>query len=357
MMMTAKPKAGENGHGGSPNLAEVELASFTKEQKLARLLLMLNAENASQILKQLDEQELEVVSSEMLKVDSISVDVQELILREFSPVALDAATAISGGITRIQRLLDQSVGLLRASDIIGRVSPLRAPVAAMQQVVEMEPRHLFNLLRHEQVQTIALVASYIPDEKVSALLSFMRPELREQIVERLATLAPTSVEVLESVAEALQAKAGASRARGLNQTGGIKAAARVLNALPKDVSKSVLIALRERNRELADAISQKMFTFEELEQLDAKSLQKIMGVVDVQTLAVALKTAQESLKEKLLSCISKRAAQNVHEEISFMGPRKLSEVEAARSAIIEIVKNLDAEGEIELETTRGGSRH
>ena len=93
------------------------------------------------------------------------------------------------------------------------------------------------------------------------------------------------------------------------------------------------------------------------EQLDAKSLQKIMGVVDVQTLAVALKTAQESLKTKLLSCISKRAAQNVLEEISFMGPRKLSEVEAARAAIIEIVKNLDAEGEIELDTTRQGSRH
>ncbi|MGO8697404.1 MAG: flagellar motor switch protein FliG [Limisphaerales bacterium] len=357
MMMSAKTKPGESGQGNGNSNAEVELASFSKVQKLARLLLMLNSENATQILKQLDEQELEVVSSEMLKVESINAEVQELILQEFSPVALDAATAIPGGINRIQRLLDQSVGLLRASDIIGRVSPLRAPVAAMQQIVDMEPRSLFNLVRHEQVQTIALVASYLPDEKASALLSLMRPELREQVVERLATLAPTSIEVLESVAEALQAKAGAGRARGLNQTGGVKAAARILNALPKDVSKTVLIGLRERNRELADAISQKMFTFEELEQLDAKSLQKIMGVVDVQTLAVALKTAQESLKTKLLSCISKRAAQNVLEEISFMGPRKLSEVEAARAAIIEIVKNLDAEGEIELDTTRQGSRH
>jgi flagellar motor switch protein FliG len=333
-----------------------EIASLSQVQKLARLLLMLSADNATHIMRQLEEDELEAVSSEMLKVTTISQDMQNEILREFAPLAVTAATAISGGVAQVQDLLDKSVGLLRASNIIGRVSPLRAPVAAMQQIVEMDPRHLLNLLRHEQLQTTALVASYLSKEKASQLLTLMRPELREQVIERLATMSATSIEVVESVAEALQRKVGNNRTRALNQTGGLKAAAQLLNALPKDVSKSILVSLRERNSDLAESVSKKMFTFEELEKLDIKALQKVLQTVDVRTLTVALKTAGEGLKTKLLSCISKRAADNVNEEISFMGPLKLSEIDAARSQIIDIVKQLEGDGEIDLDDLRQNSR-
>ena len=123
-----------------------EFAGLSKVQKLARLLLMLSADNATHIMKQLEEDELESVASEMLKVTTISHELQNEILREFSPLAVEASSAISSGVGQVQHLLDKSVGLLRASDIIGRVSPLRAPVAAMQQIVEMEPRNLFNLV-------------------------------------------------------------------------------------------------------------------------------------------------------------------------------------------------------------------
>ena len=333
-----------------------EYAGFTSVQKLARLLLMLTPDNATHLMRQLEEQELEAVASDMLKVTSISQEMQREILREFSPLAVEAATAISGSLDHVQQLLDKSVGLLRASDIIGRVSPLRAPVAAMQQIVEMDPRHLLNLLRQEQLQTIALVASYLTKEKASQLLTLMRPDMRDQVVERLATMAPTSIEVVESVAEALQRKVGNGRTRGANQTGGLKVAAQLLNALPKDVSKSILISLRERNSDLAEAVSKKMFTFEELEWLDAKTLQKILQVVDMSTLTISLKTASETLKAKLLSCISKRAAENVREEISFLGPLKVSEIEAARSQIIDSVKQLENDGEVYLDELRQNSR-
>jgi flagellar motor switch protein FliG len=333
-----------------------EFAGLSNVQKLARLLLMLSPENATQLLRQLAEEELEAVATEMLKVNTISHEMQKEVLREFSPLAVEAATAISGGVEHVQDLLDKSVGLLRASNIIGRVSPLRAPVAAMQQIVDMDPRHLYNLLRQEQLQTIALVASYLSTEKASQLLTLMRPDMREQVIERLATLSPTSIEVVESVAESLQRKVGTGRARRVNQTGGIKVAAQLLNSLPKDVTKSILGSLREHNSDLADAVSKKMFTFEELEKLDVKSLQKILQTVDTSTLTVSLKTAGETLKAKLLSCISKRAAESIREEMNFMGPLKLAEIEAARSQIIDIVKQLEDDGEIDLDDMRHGSR-
>ena len=169
----------------------------------------------------------------------------------------------------------------------------------MQEIVEMEPRALYNVLRHEQLQTVALVVSYLPAEKASQFLNLVRPELRDQVVERLATLSPTSLDVVESVAESLHARLAGNPTRALSHTGGIKVAADLLNALPKNISDSILNGLRERNAELGDAVLKKMLTFEELERLEAKTLQKILQEVDFRSLAVALKTAPASLKNKM----------------------------------------------------------
>ena len=326
---------------------------LTHLQKLAVLLLILDADNAAGLMKQLDDHELEAVSIEMAKFTTISQELQLDVLREFSSVAVDAASAISGGVERTQNLLEKSVGAFRASDFLSRVSPQRPPVAAMQQIVEMDPRHIFNVLRHEQLQTIALVVSFMPPEKASELLSLVRPELREQVIERLATLAPTSIEVVESVAEELQRKLSTSRTRALNHTGGVKIAAELLNAMPKDVSDSILTALRERNSDLGDAVLKKMFTFDELQRLDSKTLQKVLQEVDMRQLSIALKSASDGLKNALLSCISKRAAENVREEISLLGPQKLSQIEEAQMEIIEVVRRLESEGTISLDQLRG----
>lgn len=317
---------------------------------------MLHDDTAAEILKGLDEQELEAVAAEMSKFATLTQAHQAEILREFSQVAVEAATAVSGGANRLEKLLEKSVGMIRASDILGRVSTVRAPVAAMQQIVELDARHLFNLLRNEQMQTVALVVSYLPQEKAAQLLSLFRSELREQIIERLATLAPTSIDVVASVAEELQRKSGSNQRRVVSQTGGVKAAAQVLNSLPKTVSKSILNSLQERNAELAKEVGKKMFSFEELERLETRTLQVILQSVDMHTLAVALKPVGESLRTALLSAISKRAAQNVREEMDFMSSIKRSEIEAAQSSIIDIVRQLEDDGEIELDHAQQQSR-
>jgi len=334
----------------------VEFSKMTKLQKLAGLLIILGPESASQVLKNFDEHEIEAVSLEMSKLSVISHELQREILREFTEVAVQASTVILGGVSYTKATLEKSVGLFRASDIIGRVAPAPVPVAAMQQITDMDARQLFNLLKNEQPQTIALIVSYLSPDKSSQLLVLLRSELRDQVVERLATLAPTPVEVVERIAQVLSQRAGVKSTRALNQTGGLKTAADLLNSLDKNVSQSMLLELEKRNPELGQAIRQKMFTFEDLSLLDTASLQKIMREVDMRDLAVALKTASPKLKTALLGSISKRAAETVNEEISFLGPLKKKDIEATQLRIIESVRQLEGEGEIDLSAATSTSR-
>lgn len=347
-MAAATPVTTSGTANGAEAKASRPAAGLTRVQKLAVFLLMISEENAARIMKGLDDYELEAVCSEMAKFPSISYELQQDIQRELGQIALSASMAVSGGVGRVGQLLEKSVGAIRTSDILRRVSPSRAPVAAMQGIIDMDTRNIFNLLRHEQVQTIALVVSYLPQERAAQVLALFRPELHEQVIERLATLTPTSIEVAESVAAELQRRIGGDRRRAINQTGGLKVAAQVLNALPKTISKAVLASLQERNPELANAVGKNMFTFEELERLDTKALQSILQEVDTHTLAVALKTASESVKTALLGAISRRASETVREEIEFMGPLKLSEIEGAQASIIEVVRKLESEGELDL---------
>ncbi|HXG49114.1 MAG TPA: flagellar motor switch protein FliG [Methylomirabilota bacterium] len=334
----------------APETAQpLDITKMTKVQKLAALLIIVGPDAAAQVLKHLDEHELDAVTTEMAKITMISQSLQEEILKEFTEVAIDASTSILGGIPYTQSALEKSVGLFRATNIIGRVAPTRTPVAAMQQIVDMEPRQICNLLKGEQPQTVALVMSYLGPEKSAQLLALLRPEMREQVIERLATLAPIPIEVVERVVEVLNAKVGTKRTRALNQTGGVKMAAELLNALDKNISKSLLVSLEERNPDLGAGIRQKMFTFEDLAGLDPTALQKVLREIDMRDLAVSLKTASEKVKVALLSCISKRAAETVNEEMSFMGPLKLKDIEAAQQRIIEVVRRLESEGEIELD--------
>jgi flagellar motor switch protein FliG len=334
----------------------VEINKMSKLQKLAALFIMLGPDSASQLMKTLDEHDLETVSLEMSKLTSISQEMQYEILREFSEVAVLAGTAILGGVGFTRMALEKSVGVYRASDIIGRIAPAPAPIAAMKQIIDMDARQLCNLLKQEQPQTIALISSYLTPEKSSQLLLLLRPEVRDQVIERLATLAPTPVDVVERMVEVLNRRAGAKTNRAVNQTGGVKQAADLLNAMDKNTGQSMLLELEKRNPELGHAIRQKMFTFEDLVLLDTASLQKVMREVDMRDLAVALRTASAKLKNSLLSSISKRAAETVNEEISFLGPLKKKDIEAAQIRIIESVRQLESQGEIDISSVTSSSR-
>lgn len=345
-----------------PALAEASLpvangvaenGAMNKTQKLAALLVMLGTESAAEILKGFAPSEIESVSREMARFHLISQAQQEEILEEFSTVAIEASTAIAAGAEVTRHTLEKALGSFKAGDLLGRILPTRsAPVGAMQAIAEMDPRHIFNLVRDEQPQIVAFVVSHLSPEKSAQVVSLLRPEQRDTIIERLAMLAPTPVEVTEKVVEVLNAKLGVKQTRAMTQTGGVTTAADILNAMEKTSSRTVLAGMEERNPDLCQAIRKKMFTFEDLLSLNAQSIQRIMREVDMRDLSLALKKASEPLKKLLLSNISRRAAEAVNDEIQFLGHVKLRDVEAAQFRIIDAVRKLEADGEIDLDEAR-----
>jgi flagellar motor switch protein FliG len=284
----------------------------------------------------------------MVKLNLISRELQEEILQEFSEVAVSASTCISAGVDYTRLALEKAMGTFKASDMIGRLLPNRAPAGAMQSVAEMDPRHLFNLVRDEQTQTIAFVLSYLAPEKAAQLLGLLREDQRDQVIERLAGLAPSPIEVAEKVVEVFNAKLGVKQTRALTQSGGITPAADILNAMDKTVSRSLLELIEGRNAELCQAIRKKMFIFEDLIRLQPAHIQRILRETDMKDLTYALKKASDPLKKLLLGNISRRAAEAVNEEMANLGTVKLKEVEAAQFRIIDAVRKLEAEGEIDL---------
>ncbi len=334
-----------------------EFAKMTKIQKLAILLVILGPDSAAQIMKGMDEHELDTLTTDMSKLGLISQEMQMEVLKEFTDIAVQAGTSVRGGLDFTRAALEKAVGLFRASDVLSRVMPNRASVTVMQQITDMDARQVFNLIKGEQGQTIALIISYLGPEKAGQVLSLLRADLREQIIERLATLAPTPVDVVEKVVQVLTSKMGGKHPSALHQTGGLKAAANLLNALDKNVSKNILLSMDEHNPELSQSIRQKMFTFEDLSVLEPAALQKILREIDMRDLAVALKTASEGLKGALLACLSKRAAETLVEEMSFLGPLRLKEIEAAQLKIIDVVRRLESEGEIDLSEARQSANY
>ncbi len=323
-------------------------SALNKTQKLAALLVMLGSESAAAILKQFQPREIEAISREMARFNLITRDQQQEILMEFSNVAVSASTSVSAGIEVTRNTLEKALGSFKASDVLGRVTSTRAPIGAMQSIADMDPRHIFNLLRDEKVQAITFIISHLSPEKAAQVLNLLRPEQRDQVIERLATLAPTPVEVGEKVVDVLNAKLGVKQTRALAQTGGITSVADLLNAMDKTVSRSLLTNIEERNPDLSQAIRKKMFTFEDLLSLDPPYIQRIMREIDMRDLTVALKKASEPLKRLMLSNISRRAAASVQEEMAFLGHVKVRDVEAAQFRIIDVVRKLEAEGEIEI---------
>lgn len=326
-----------------------EVANLSKPQMLAALLVMLGPEGGSTILRQFPPREIENISREMTRFNLISREQQANILKEFSAVALAASTSVCAGLDVARNTLKKALGTFKASDVMGRVSTTRAPIGSMQLIAELDARNTFNLIRDESVATTAFIISHLSPEKAAQILNLMTPEKRDATVERLAVLAPTPVEVAEKVVEVLTTKLGVKQTRALTQTGGLTTVADLLNAMDKTVSRELLTNLEARNAELASSIRKKMFTFEDLLLLPGSAIQRIMREIDMRDLTLALKKSSDALKKLMLSNISRRAAETVNEELSMMTNVKPRDVEAAQFRIIDVVRKLESEGEIEID--------
>ena len=320
-------------------------------QKLAAFLVIMGEDAAADIVKNFDDNERELVCAEMANLPLLDSQQQGEVLQEFTEMAVEARSGISGSVDFTRSVLEKSVGLFKAAEIIGRVGTARTSVASMQQIIDLDATSITNLLKEEDAQTIALVLSYLSAAKGSEVLMGLPERQREIVVEKLATLESTPIEVVETLGDVLSSKVGERVSRALNQTGGEKSAAAVLNAMSKEDRKKLLDNIDERQPDLVRSIRMKMFTFDDLQTLDVKTMQKIMREVDAGQLAIALKAATTTLRDAMLGALSKRAAENVYEEIEGL-PDNLSmrAIESSQNGIIDVVRQLETEGEISLES-------
>ncbi|WCJ58229.1 flagellar motor switch protein FliG [Fontisphaera persica] len=359
-MAEAEPTSPGTAPAPAVTPAEAEFLKMPKVQRLAAFLLMLGPETAGEILRRFEPKEVELITAEMARLPFISGEVQTLIMKEFMSLAVSAASGVAGGVASTRAILEKALGAVQAEAILSRVAPSAAASTPVWEPIRaMDTQALANLLRHETPQTIALVISHLPNERAAEVLKNLPEPLPARVVERLATLTSAPQDTVEQLAQMLARKlgpAGVAR-RGVAAAAGLRAAADLLNAMDRDLSRAILNALTEQNAALAEDIRAKMFTFNDLALLDNTSLQKIMREVDLRDLAMALKNASETLKKKLLAGVSRRAAETVNEEINFLGTVKAKEVQAAQSRIIEVVRRLEAEGELDLVEILQSSRN
>ncbi len=340
--------------GGSESNLPSRVSSMNKFQKLAALLVILGPENAAGVLKSLADTTVESVVAEISNMRLLSADEQEDILKEFAGLISHASSSLSGGMHIAKETLERSVGHFKAANVLGRISPTPSTSDSLSHLLDMEPRQLFNLIKNEQDQTIALILSYFPADRAADISSRLSEEKRVRVLERLATLSPTPADIVEKVVCVVLAKAKRVVPQTISHSGGLRAAAAMLNAMDKTASQGILSILEEKNADLGAAIKQKMFTFEDFIHLDAQDVQKILRDVDMRDLAMALKGASEALTNFILSCMSKRAAESVSEEIEFLTSTKPKEIEAAQLRIIESARRLESDEEIDLSNLRGG---
>lgn len=329
----------------------IDKLNLNASQKLAAFLVIMGEDAAAEIVKNFDDNERELVCAEMANLPLLDSQQQGEVLQEFTEMAVEARSGVSGSVDFTRSVLEKSVGLFKAAEIIGRVGTARTSVASMQQIIDLDSTSITNLLKEEDAQTIALVLSYLSAAKGSEVLMGLPERQREIVVEKLATLESTPIEVVETLGDVLSSKVGERVSRALNQTGGEKSAAAVLNAMSKDERKKLLDNIDERQPDLVRSIRMKMFTFDDLQTLDVKTMQKIMREVDAGQLAIALKAATTTLRDAMLGALSKRAAENVNDEIEGL-PDNLSmrAIESAQNGIIDVVRQLETEGEISLES-------
>jgi len=331
-------------------MADIDCTKLSRQQKLAIFLICVGSESAAEVLKHFDDNEVEVICREMAGFPMVSESVMKQALEEFAGVVATSASSLLGGMNYAQRALEIAKGDYKASSILGRVGPVGTSVEVIKEISEMEGRQIFNLIKQEQPQTIAFLLSYLDPAKSGEVFALLGPELREEVIERLGTIESTSLDLVSKIVKSLGKHFDSKVRPSFHHSGGIRAVAGLLNTLEKEMSKTLLTRLEERNSTLGAAIRKKLFSFEDLNRLTAADLQRVLREVDTSNLAISMKSASETLREKIYAGLSKRAAEGLKEEIDLLGPVRLKDVEAAQDVIIQAVRKLEEEGQISLDS-------
>lgn len=323
-------------------------------RKAAMLLLALDREAASLLLKQMEDKQIEEVTREIASLGSVPRDQLERVLNEFYHMALAQSWANEGGMEYARALLSASLDPKTADRIAQQISQQvrRTPFSFLQKA---ESQNLLTFIQDEHPQTIALIVSHLPYHKASEILGGLPGPKQVEVVKRVANMERTNPEVVSEVEKGLEARLANMLNQNFEKLGGVETVAEMLNLVDRSTEKAIMEGLEAEDPDLVEEIRRLMFVFEDILLVDDKGIQVVLKEIDNEELALALKSASEELKEKVFRNMSERAATMIQEDMEYMGPVRLSDVENAQQRIVDVVRRLEDAGEIIIQG-RGGDK-
>ena len=325
--------------------------SYTGVQKAAILLITLGPEKAATIFKHLKEDEIEELTLEIANTRSVSPQTKEEVLEEFYQVCLAQQYIAEGGIGYAKELLEKALGNDKAQGVIAKLTA-SLQVRPFEFIRKTDPAQLLNFIQDEHPQTIAMILSYLAPAQASQVLGALPPEKQADVAKRIAMMDRTSPDVIKEVEGVLERKLASLVNQDYTIIGGTDAIVEILNSVDRGTERHILETLEIEEPELADEIRRKMFVFEDIISLDDRAIQRVLRDVDNNDLAVALKSANDEVKTVIFNNLSKRLAAMIQEDMEFMGPVRLKDVEEAQQKIVNIVRKLEDSAEIVI--SRGG---
>jgi flagellar motor switch protein FliG len=338
-------KANVSSGGSSSSSKKKALKEYTGRQKAAIFLVTIGSEISAEIFKYLREDEIETLTFEIARLETIDSEQKDAILQEFQELMMANQFISTGGIDYARELLEKSLGSQKAIDIINRLTS-SLQVRPFDFIRRTDPAHLLNFIQQEHPQTIALILAYLEPNKASVILQNLPHEVQSDVARRIATMDRTSPEVLREVERVLEKKLSSLSSEDYTAAGGVESIVEILNLVDRASEKQIIEALEDEDPELAEEIKKRMFVFEDIVMLDDRSIQKVMREVDSQELAKALKSVDAEVQDKIFRNMSKRAAGMLKEDMEYMGPVRLKDVEEAQQKIVSIIRHLEDTGEI-----------
>ncbi|WP_397443419.1 MULTISPECIES: flagellar motor switch protein FliG [unclassified Peribacillus] len=324
---------------------------LTGKQKAAILLISLGPDVSASVYKHLSEEEIERLTLEISGVRKVDSQDKEEILEEFHNIALAQDYISQGGIGYAKQVLEKALGTDQAAAIINRLTS-SLQVRPFDFARKADPGQILNFIQNEHPQTIALILSYLDPTQAGHILSELPQEVQADIARRIALMDSTSPEIINEVEQILERKLSATVTQDYTQTGGVEAVVDVLNGVDRSTERTILDALETQDPELAEEIKKRMFVFEDIVTLDGRAIQRVVRESENEDLKLSLKVASDEVKEIVFRNMSKRMVETFQEEMEYMGPVRLRDVEEAQSRIVAVVRRLEETGEIVI--ARGG---
>jgi flagellar motor switch protein FliG len=332
-------------------LAKAVQIGLSGRQKAALLLISLGPEVSAQIFKHLRDEEIEQLTLEIANVRKVDSSEKESILSEFHQICMAQEYISQGGISYAKEILEKALGSQKALDIINRLTAT-LQVRPFDFARKADPAQILNFIQNENSQTIALVLSYLQADQASIILSALPQDKQAEVAKRIALMDSTSPEVVSQVERVLEQKLSATVTQDYTSAGGIEAIVQILNGVDRGTERTILDALEIQDPELAEEIKKRMFVFEDIVNVDNRSIQRIIRDIENADLQLALKVASEEVREAIFKNMSKRMSETFREEMEYMGPVRLRDVEEAQTRIVATIRRLEEAGEIII--ARGG---